>query len=161
MTDKGLLKSLLEGNAKKLSAEEGSRLDGMLATNAQKAISELVKALPESSPSLQWRSQLNLALSEQLKRLETWRHINWVLRPTLGFAVVGALAALILWRQTSQVTVLPPEGTLEETLITKHQEAVNRHLVASYGAIYLTPTDTSGPWTDKDLQWEEADLGTL
>lgn len=104
------------------SAQERARFDALLESEEFEFARRCVQSLPEDTPSMEWRSQLN----ESLRQLTPSKRRAWLLRPAMGFVVVGALALTVFWpRMAPEVSpTTPVASSLEASLVSTHREYV-------------------------------------
>jgi hypothetical protein len=126
-------------------------------------IARVVKAIPEESPSLAWRSALNervLAVAKKKDRRRFWARI-WM--PAAGLGTSGALAVLAfsVWVGGVKPEGVPATGTsLEAAMLTVHKENVQFAEIAGPG---LSETDAvpTRQRVPAGNEWKEADLEAL
>lgn len=138
--------------------------DAQLATSAQIAMRDVVRALPEESLSMAWRSGLNEALLAEGAKRQRRRRFLWLFRPAAGLAMAGALAAVFVIRTSTVVDPAPKPTTtpsLEAELLSAHNQVSQYADVAGSG---VRPTDAayaSRDRTSDDWDWTEVDIESL
>lgn len=145
--------------------EDLGALDARLNSEAQVAMRDVVRALPEDSVSMAWRSALNerlLAEAVTPKRRFAWLNFSW--RPAVGLALAGALAGIIIFRPNSAAPATSAHGataSLEAELITTHTQYATFVDVAGLGALPMDTAYASRQGTDETPDWSELDLESL
>ena len=135
--------------------------DSMLESPAQDRMRELVSSLPEDSLSLAWRSQLNERLLESAGRSRRRSRMLWVLKPSLGLAMAGALAAVVMLKlDTVQPVVAHQNSGLEAALVQDHRSSVELTDMVGAGLNPLESHPTSSYAADGS-DWNEVDLDSL
>jgi hypothetical protein len=139
-------------------ASERERLDRALVGRGQQAIREIVQALPEDVPSLEWRSHLNerlIATSQERRRVRP----SWLWRPAAGLAVAGALAAVVLWKAPEDPAFAADFG-IEASLLHAHREVSIHSDVAGVGLRSYEST-RHVPYQPEADVWLDFELGDL
>lgn len=138
--------------------------DAQLASPAQDAMREAVRALPEDSLSMAWRSGLNERLIAEGARHKRRRRLFWALRPAAGLAMAGALAAVFVIR-TSPVPEITPNlsssDSFEAALLSTHNEVAQFADVAGTGVRPTEATYASRNRAPENLDWSEVDIESL
>jgi hypothetical protein len=136
-------------------------LDLKLESEAQLQIRQAVRAMPEDTVSMAWRSELNQRVVAGIQAKQKKRRFAWILSPALGLGVAGALA-VVLMTKTPTVVNLPSASkapALEESLVATHQDALRYTDVTGVG---LNPdeivTKRSAPAV---YDFDEVALGSL
>jgi hypothetical protein len=143
---------------------EPDPIDAHLASPAQRAMREVVRSLPEETPSMAWRSGLNEALLTEANRRR--RRVFWfsALRPAAGLAFAGALAAFFVLRSapmTSQPPTSYASSSIEAELLTTHNQVAAFADVAGTGVRPIETTYASRTQSTDDLDWTEVDIDSL
>ncbi|HZH99219.1 MAG TPA: hypothetical protein VEX38_09630 [Fimbriimonadaceae bacterium] len=135
-------------------------VDEALDSGAQKQIAQILKAMPDQEPNLQWTASLNERLyvvQEKTRRRARW---NRVLQPVAGFSLVGALAMAVLVNLQPSPKPGPKAIGIEARLVSTHRE--------SLGVTDLTGAGLSSHEVDQKTvampagyDWNEVDLGAL
>jgi len=131
-------------------------LEVRLSTPAQTQIREAVRALPEETLSLAWRSELNTKLRQSVARKRRLDLFGWIWKPTAGLAVAGALAlALFVHPGMGGAS---GNGALEQGLVNHYIETAAAREIAADG---VTPNEAkdssdSGP---SSIDWDQEDVG--
>lgn len=137
---------------------EEERLDALLNSDAQRAVRNAVRGLPEESLSLSWRSSLNEKLL-QVRPIPKWRiRLAATWKPVAGLALAGCLAMMITLRTTE-----PPirhSSSLEASLVSVYDEQANSDEVAGSGLAFHEVSDTTRT-NDSSSDWSESDLTNL
>ncbi|MBL8087606.1 MAG: hypothetical protein JNM85_05985 [Chthonomonas sp.] len=114
-------------NRKTLNQADELKLDQNLAK--LDAVRDLVQALPEDMPSLQWRSDLNAKLeaiaATPAKRSFAW----WKLAAPMGLAASLATAYFVVGLGAKPATG-QEAGSIEASLVLAHQESDARSQVS-------------------------------
>lgn len=136
--------------------------DAQLATPAQNAMRDFVRALPEDAPSMAWRSGLNEALLAEGAKRQRRRRFFWVFRPAVGLAMAGALAAVFVIRTSSVVVPTPqPTTSFEAELLSAHTQVSQFADVAGSGVRPTEATYVSRDRSSEDFDWSEVDIESL
>lgn len=116
--------------------------DEMLDTPAQRAVRSAVAALPEDTPSLAWRSELNERLRASAVQPKRARWSPFVWGPAFGLGVAGALSILMLNRApiTTRPTTPSQSAGVEAMLVSAHLESVRTADIVGTG---ITPEEAS------------------
>jgi hypothetical protein len=112
-------------------------VDDRLHSEAQNKLRQIVKALPEDTPSLHWRSSLNeriLALGPMKKRLSAFA----ITVRTLAGASVACLVCLGVFMWQSRNSEVGPQKTesgpgLASALINEHRDSVESGEITGAG----------------------------
>jgi hypothetical protein len=110
-------------------------LDARLADDGQDQIRQLVRSMDEEPASLAWRSRLNenlLAIVESKRRK---RRFAWILSPTLGLGLAGALAFVLMSKAPPAMDTQNIAGgsQLEESLVATHRDALRYSDISGVG----------------------------
>ena len=138
--------------------EDEARLDALLHSDSQQAVRNAVRALPNDSLSLSWRSSLNEKLM-QIRPVPKWKArlaVTW--KPIAGLALAGCLAMMITLRVST-----PPvhrSSNLEATLVSAYDEQANSDEIAGSGLAIHEVSDTTRK-TDSSSDWSESELTNL
>jgi len=131
-------------------------LDEKLSSAAQEAVRGWVRALPEDTPSMAWRSALNeRLLAEQQARRRHARFL-WMARPVAALALAASFAMVFLMRP-SPAPRPHPQANLGAVLVATHQESDSLSDLSGVGlnpteaVTYATATPT-GTWTESDVE---------
>lgn len=112
---------------KPLTAEETLALDQALEAEASAGLGSLVLGLESDAPNLEWRSGLNAKLAAASRRKQ---RTAWLGMLGLAAPVAACAAALAFWVMQPGSPANAPvaqehvDNSVEEILVTKHQEAV-------------------------------------
>jgi hypothetical protein len=138
--------------------EEQAELDALLKSESQQMVQRAVRALPEDSLSLAWRSDLNERL-RQVRPVSKWRSrvvIAW--RPALGLALATCLAVMV----TVKTTPPSPQhtGNLEASLVTAYDDSTTADELVGPGLAVHEVNDTTRT-QQTSSEWSESDLNNL
>ncbi len=131
--------------------------DTLLEGSGQEFVRKLVSNVPDDELSLAWRSALNerLLVAAPLKK----QKMAWFLRPAMGLAFAGALAAVVMIRTSPMETpIVRSTGTLEAALVRDHQQNLMMSDVAGLGVNPLESRPTESSVGD---DWSEVDFTSL
>lgn len=133
--------------------------DERLHGEGQRQAAEWVRALPEETPSLAWRSALNERVrAEAASRARgRWR---WnVARPALGLALAAAFAVVVFVPRPAAI-VAPPKskGGLEASLVALHERSVETADVVGTG---LAPSEVPASTATERVRDPLEDLEAL
>ncbi|MGV3616991.1 MAG: hypothetical protein ACO1SV_16815 [Fimbriimonas sp.] len=146
-------------------SNEPETTDAHLAEPAQMAMREVVRALPEDSLSLSWRSGLNERLVAEAARSRKRARFFWALRPAAGLAFAGALAAMFVVRMGSApLDSTPTAGgrpSFEAELLSAHTEVATYADVAGTGVRPIEAAYATRGQSSADLDWSEVDIESL
>ena len=123
------------------------------------AIREAVKALPEDSLSLAWRSDLNerlRAMGPQVRRRAWFWHFG---RPALGLSLAGCLALMVTLRMVAPQTGTGVGVGIEDALIQTVAETTRVRDVTGAGLLPQELNETTR--IEFEEEWSELDLGAL
>jgi hypothetical protein len=152
---------------------ESAKIDDALVGPGQEAVRAAVKALPDDTLSMSWRSALNEKLVAEAAARRRRARISWFIRPALGLGLAGTLAVLMLVRapQPAAPRLSASGDALEAALVSTHRQSAFAWDVAGVG---LSPIDVQGnadasvvsdkPDTSSPTPvnaWNEEDLDTL
>ncbi len=137
-------------------ALEGNELDRKLNSAGQTQIREMVRALPEETLSMTWRSELNTKLRAAALRKRKLDLFGWVWKPTAGLALAAALAVAIFIRPA--MTGVTPDTSIEKALVSHYIDSSAARDVAVDG---MTPNEAkdSGASSVVPPDWEQEDVG--
>jgi len=142
--------------------KRNDELEGKLATPDQQAMREVVRALPDETVSLAWRSALNEEILRMAPPIRRRDRFAWLMRPALGLACAGALAvAMLMHNPIASRTVQPANSGLEAALLDAHDQATGFADVTGGG---LSVTEVSYGASHKPartLEWSESDVESL
>jgi hypothetical protein len=133
----------------------GRDLDQELNSPAQIQVREVVRALPEETLSLTWRSDLNLRLRGEAARKRKRMVFGWVWKPTAGLALAGALAVGIFLHPATAPT---NGGELEKALVNHYVEASTAREAAVDGVTPNEVKDSGGTGATPGY-WDQEDVG--
>ncbi|HVT13566.1 MAG TPA: hypothetical protein VHE55_14975 [Fimbriimonadaceae bacterium] len=133
-------------------------LEEELNSPEQLHVRELVRALPDETLSLTWRSGLNARLQSEMVRRRKLNLFGWVWKPAVGLALAGALAVAF---------IIPPKGSaparggeLEKALVTHYVESTASWEVAGDGVSMGEVKDAVNQHTIS-VDPEQEDVGAL
>jgi hypothetical protein len=115
---------------------EGGELSEMLEAPGQQAVRQLVKAMPEDTVSLQWRSSLNerlLALAPVKKKISA---LVIGFRALAGLGLASLLCLAVISRlDTSKPSIVQPSSgsALASALLDEHRHSVDSGEIAGPG----------------------------
>lgn len=135
-----------------------NNLDHDLQSESQLKIREIVRALPQESLSLSWRSQLNerLLQSKVQPRWKVRLVQNW--KPALGLAVAGCLALTVSLR--TLVHAPSDRSGLEASLVKAYNDTSRIDDLVGAGLSAHEVGDTTRT-SDASADWTETDLNAL
>jgi hypothetical protein len=96
-----------------------------LAPEPGERAARTVGLLPDDSPSLAWRSQLNEKLVQEQESRPQPRRVIWWLGGAVATAAAAAFFMMILSNPVTDAGPVASEDTLERGLVDAHQEAVS------------------------------------
>jgi hypothetical protein len=136
--------------------------DERLNSEAQQAIRQTVRALPEETVSLAWRSALNERVLQEAQLSKRRQRLAWLLRPAVGLAMAGAMAFVVVMRtpETKPISIVRANTAaagLEAALVSTHRETAMLTDVAGVG---LNATEVEVLASDEvpPTDWSEADF---
>ncbi len=143
-------------------SQQDPNLDAKLTTSAQRQVADTVRALPEETVSLAWRSALNERLAPIAAKKVRVRRVGWLWKPTAGLAMAGALAVAVMFRIAPSPTIssVSVSSGVEANLVAFHQQSEVAYDVAGPG---LANPDAIEKTTGKNTEpnWTEDDLSSL
>jgi hypothetical protein len=134
--------------------KDQNQLDEKLNSEGMRAISEMVKGLPDDVPSMSWRSQLNERILAEAKPKKAFDLHRWLLRPAIGLGLAAALALVVVFRPIAPDTT---GSSVESLMIATHQDDVNYASVTGAGLSvdemteFSNPTPVADPLLDLDV----------
>lgn len=133
--------------------------DAQLSSRSQVMMSSLVKKLPEDSPSMAWRSQLNEKIRAEAAKKAKAAKVRWFWSSSAGFGLATALAFVVLIpRGAGPVSPHDPSSSLESRLLSIHTESRALSSVSGTGVNYYETSQV----TEGDLALpSDSDLGSL
>lgn len=136
-----------------------AELDAKLASEGQELIRNMVKAVPEETVNLAWRSSLNEKLVAAVEAKQRRRRVAWFLSPALGLGLAGALA-IVMFTTPSNTSSKVSHRNLEATLVADHRDNVRYTDVTGVG---LSPDEVVDGKSVNAVRTEygEVDLGSL
>lgn len=99
-------------------------IDDKLNHPSQAWVQNMVNKLPDETPSLAWRSQLNERIRLEAKRRARKRFWTFALSPAAGLATVSALVALVWMPRTPQAESVATGSSVESAIVRAHQDEV-------------------------------------
>lgn len=147
----------------KMKSSEFSKfeqLDDQLNTPSQLQVSQFVKAMPEDTLSMAWRSSLNEKLIEASNQKRRKQKLAWILRPAMGLGLAFALAIFVVFQPMGSHTVMPDRG-LEAAILTDHHNAVLQNEVSTAGLNANEVISEANPEEPEDGIWNDADVQGL
>jgi hypothetical protein len=135
-------------------------LDRELNSPEQTRMAEIVKALPEETLSMSWRSDLNARLRSEAARRKKLNLFGWIWKPTVGVALAGALAVAFMVRPEPAGTPVG-SGTVEKALISSYVDNTAAWEVAgdNVGVNTVNEAKDSGAWHPGTTDWDQEDVG--
>lgn len=115
--DRELLNKLM--NEDTLSAADEARLDAALS--ASNSVRGLMAQLPEESPSMQWRSELNEKLLA-LQPAPAKRFVWWKFTAPVAIAAAAMAGTIFLRHPAANLAPIQPNANVESMLIASHLE---------------------------------------
>ena len=112
--------------------------DERLHGEGQRQAAEWVRALPEETPGMAWRSALNEKVLAEASRRDKARRRWTLVRPALGLALASALAVVVFVPRPSTVVTPKPTSRIEEGLVALHEQSVETADIVGSG---LAPVD--------------------
>ncbi len=139
---------------------EMNNIDECLESEGQEAMRQLVKAMPEDSLSMAWRSSLNEKILVSATKQKRRRWFLNAMIPSAGVTVACGLALLVMARTPSPTAVSGRNFEMEKSMVSAHRMADVSTDLSGAG---LGPSETSdvtkGP---SGTDWnDEADVETL
>jgi hypothetical protein len=131
--------------------------DKLLEGEGQALVHKLVAGMPDEDLSMAWRSALNERLLETAAHQRRRQRVAWFMRPAMGLAFAGALAAVVMIR-TAPVgaPIRTHSGALEAALVQDHRQNAFTSEVAGLGVNPLEsrPTEviTGSDWSEFELE---------
>jgi hypothetical protein len=123
----------------------------------QLAIREVVKALPDETLSLAWRSELNTKIHAAIVRRKKLDLFGWIWKPAAGIAVASAFAVMFLAKAPLVAPVARSSGDLERALVNAHIETSVSWDVAEGGVTAGEAKENAG--VPVPNEWEQEDVG--
>lgn len=133
-------------------------LDRELNSAAQLHVREVVRALPEETLSLAWRSELNSRLRSEMARRRKLNLFGWVWKPAAGIALAGALAVAFMVQPANPVPA--NGGELEKALVSHYVDSTASWEVAADGVSMGDVKDATNQHTIA-VDPEQEDVGAL
>ena len=134
---------------------KGRDLDEELNSPAQIRVREVVRALPEETLSLTWRSELNTRLRAEVVRRKKLDIFGWVWKPTAGLALAGALAVAVFFHP---VAVSSSGGDLEKAMVNHYVDSTADREAAVDGVTPNEARDSAGG-SSTSTNWDQEDVG--
>ena len=133
--------------------------DTLLEGSGQEFVRKLVANVPDDELSMAWRSSLNERLRAEAAPAPKRQRMAWFLRPALGLAFAGALAAVVMLRTSPMETpTVRKSGNLEAALVQDHQQTIVMSDVAGFG---MNPMESRPTETSMGEDWSEVDFESL
>jgi|SRR5579862_2596544 len=133
---------------------EGRELDRRLESSGQARIREAVRALPEETLSLSWRSDLNSKLRATAARKRKLDLFGWIWKPTAGLALACALAIAIFVHPNLPGAV--PDNSIEKALVSHYVDSAAAREAAGDG---VTPSEAKDSGGSAPIEWDQEDVG--
>src|SRR5579862_8678015 len=108
-------------------------MDRRLQSPAQVQMGEVIKALPEETLSLAWRSELNTKLRAQAIHRRKLNLFGWLWKPAAGVALAGCLAVAFVFHEPAPQTPAA-SGGIESALVGDYVDSTASWEVAGDGA---------------------------
>jgi len=144
-----------------MNAEDNGFEDAKLNSTGQQAIRDMVRALPDESVSMTWRSSLNEQLLVLAAKQQKKRRILWFARPAAGLSLAMGLALVLMFMPSAHQTVKAPDRGIESAILSDHRSSALLNEVSSAG-LNLTEVTTEANTSDPDDgQWSAADVESL
>lgn len=137
---------------------KGMELDRELNSDSQMRVREIVRALPEETLSLSWRSELNGKLREQVARKKRLDLAGWLWKPAAGVALAGALAIAFVARMPMHGPTAAHDG-VENALVNSYLDSTAAWEVAGDNAGLGDAKDAAGKAAPVSNDWEQEDVG--
>lgn len=118
-------------------------------------VRETVRALPEETPSLAWRSNLNAAIAEQAQRQRKARLFGWVWKPSAGIALASCLALLVI-AQMPKPQAPESKADIESAIVNSYLHSKTSWELTGDGVTTSEAQDVSG---SKEPDWFREDVG--
>ena len=131
-------------------------LDVRLESPGQAQMRESVRALPDDTVSLAWRSELNARLRKSYARRRRFDLFGWIWKPTAGLAIAGGLALVLFIHPGGSGTA--GNGALERGLVNQYIETTTAREIAADG---VTPNEAkeAGESGTSTIDWDQEDVG--
>lgn len=159
-------KSLIENHeeADHVELHPGETIDDALGGADMMRVSELIKALPEESPNMAWRSQLSSAImAEAASKRKKRRQLKWA-STGFGLAVATCFAFVAVFtvahRTTASLKELSPSASqsFEAALVQVHEETSTTRDVTGNG---LSASDMRNATASDANTIDQEDVGDL
>lgn len=133
-------------------------VDHGLSLEAGLRIREAVRALPDETLSLTWRSDLNERLAAAAGRRKKARLAALIWKPAAGLALAGALSVAFMVKTAGAPGSSSPAG-LEDALVRNHLENISAFDVAGVGV--TSGESEPGVVLPGPSEWDREDLTSL
>jgi len=135
--------------------------EAKLNSAGQLTVRNLVRALPEDTVSMAWRSSLNEQLLTLAAKRQKKRRFMWFATPTLGISMVTALAFVIMIHPAPRHTVGLPDRGIESAILSDHHTSTLSNEVSTAGLNLNEATSDANESDPDDGVWSEADVESL
>lgn len=138
-----------------IDKENLTEVDALLEQPGQHLVRNAVRALPEDTPSLAWRSGLNVALQETAARQRKRQLWGWLWKPSAGLALASCMALLFV-AQMPKAPAPDVKPDIESALVDSYLQSKNSWEVTGDGVTVTEAQDVSG---SKEPDWFREDIG--
>jgi hypothetical protein len=142
-------------------AEKSGVDDAKLNSPGQLAVRDLVRALPEDTVSMAWRSSLNEQLLGLAAKQQKRRRILWFAPPAVGISMVTVLAFVLMIQPTTHPAAGIPDRGIESAILNDHHASTLSSDVSSAGLNLAEVTSDANETDPDDGVWSEADVESL
>jgi hypothetical protein len=130
--------------------------DEQLSSPGQEQIREAVRALPDETPSLAWRSALNAALQNEAARRRRRVAFGWVWKPSAGLALAAGLALIVIAKLPSPTPTPRTDAGIERATVNSYLNSKSSWELTGDGLTTNEARDTDG---SQDPDWFREDIG--
>lgn len=146
---------------RRMDAEEMGVDDAQLNSSGQVAVRNLVRALPEETVSMAWRSSLNEQLLTLAAKKQKKRRLLWFATPTLGVSLVTGLAFVLMFHPAPHHPINVQDRGIESAILNDHHSSTLSNEVSTAG-LNLNESATDANESDpEDGVWSEADVESI
>jgi len=136
-------------------------VDAKLNSSEQQTISRIVKALPEDTVSMAWRSSLNEQLLAVAAKQRKKQRMLWFIRPALGLSLATVLAVVVMFHPVDKQVPIQPDHSVESAILSDHHNSVLMNEVSSTGLNANEVNSEVNPDDPTDEMWSEPDAHGL
>jgi hypothetical protein len=144
-----------------MNAEDKGVDDSQLNSASQMAVRNLVRALPEETVSMAWRSSLNEQLHTLAVKKQKKRRLLWFATPTVGISLVTALAFVLMFQPAPHHPISVPDRGIESAILSDHHSSTLSNEVSTAGLNFNEASSDANDADPEDGVWSEDDVESI